>query len=155
MSEDDLTEKERVRWEAYYRHRDNLIHGEFEQARSYDKHILALASGALGLSVIFVNKIAPRPACWSYGFLVGAWTCLTLSILSTLCSFLSSQAAYRRSCEDWDKHMDSEKSDEGTLLGNPYATCTTALNILSMALFVLGVSGLVVFAAGNIDLAHQ
>ncbi|MGA2266779.1 MAG: hypothetical protein ABSH10_10185 [Phycisphaerae bacterium] len=155
MAEKEELEFKRMQLEVYMKHREVLISGELSQSLSYDKHILTLASGGLGLSIIFMHDIATRPVCWSFCFLIITWLCLTLSILSTLVSFLTSQEAYRRQCNAWDEEMRNlEQKDSTEPLSNPYTTWTGRLNIVSMILFILGVVSFIIFAAGNVQIQH-
>lgn len=138
-------------YKTYIQERNSLISSELEQTKQYDKYILTLASGAFGLSLLFITNIAPIPKDETIGFLVTAWAAFGASILSTMLSFLSSFAAFtkqRQILNLWYKKntplMDKE-------LKNQWATCTKTLNIVSVGLFMAGVVFLTIFAALNLS----
>ena len=54
------------RYETYIKDRDALRSDSLEVSGRYDKAILALAGGALALSVTFLEKIAPHPVPWTF-----------------------------------------------------------------------------------------
>ena len=51
-------QEECILQEDYHKERKVLIDGEWEAARSFDKAMLTLSAGALGLSITFIDKIA-------------------------------------------------------------------------------------------------
>ena len=150
MCKDDNTT---TRQQVYLEHRRELVVGEMEQARSYDKHILTLASGGLALSVVFLQHVAPNPVCWTFTFIILAWLAMTLCILSTLLSFLLSQAAYRQARDDADEAMRTLEGHEPPVKPNLCSTWTNRLNWCSMIFFVSGVISFLIFAAGNLKLS--
>ena len=81
---------------AYLSERRALIESEQKSSEQFDKGILTLAAGALAVSLVFLEKIAPKPPHHSVAALYIAWVALIASLLSTLASFLTSQHACRR-----------------------------------------------------------
>ena len=156
MAEEDDSEQSRFLYNIYIQHRRDLILGKCEQYRSFDKNILTLASGGLGLSIIFVQHVAPKPVCWSFPFLILTWVCLLLSILSTLISFLTSQEAFEKRIADLDKQQSSpEQGSESAMSPNDsWSSWTRRFNIASLVTFWLGVVFFTVFAAPNITYQH-
>jgi hypothetical protein len=127
-----------------------LINAGLEQTRSFDKYILTLAGGTFGLSLVFIEKIAPNPEEGTVWLLATAWVIFGLSILSTLISFLLSQAACSRQREILDvwykKNGKLSKEEEKNL----FATWTKRLNWTSMGLFISGVAFLTAFSVLNL-----
>jgi cytochrome b subunit of formate dehydrogenase len=135
--------------DKYLEHRQSLQQTLHDQARSLDKGILTLSSGALGLSIAFIDKIAPHPVCWTKGVLAASWVLFAFAVLSTLFSFLTSQASHRRLIEEWDFTWSNQKEPEGH--AKDYAdVLTRCLNVASVLLFFAGVFALVIFAIGNL-----
>jgi len=140
----------KIKYETYFQERTSLVNAELEQARSFDKYLLTLAGGTFGLSIVFIEKIAPDPEAGTVWLLVTAWVAFGASILSTLISFLLSQAACSRQREILDLwYRKDGKLEEGEEK-NLFATCTKWLNWTSMVLFITGVAFLAAFSISNL-----
>lgn len=133
-------------YQIYLEERKQLIAAERETAQQFDKAILTLAAGALALSITFINQIAPNPKPHSVYFLIGAWILFCSSILSTLISFLTSQAACRKQRDILDDKLSSRENNKS----NKAASWTNRLNYFSIAFFILGVVSLIVSSAMNL-----
>ena len=139
-----------VEYETYLDERRTLIEAEQKGAQQFDKAILTLAGGALAISLTFLKNIAPHPKDWTITWLALAWIALILSLLSTLCSFLTSQSACRKQIDilENDFFPSKENHDEN----NTSAIWTKRLNLFSIILFVLGIIFLSIFSIGNIPI---
>ncbi len=104
-----------VEYTTYLDERRLLIEAEQKGAQQFDKAILTLAGGALAISITFIKNIAPHPNVETIYLLKSAWFAFILSLLSTLCSFLTSQSACR-------KQRDIIESEESNNEKNKYAT---------------------------------
>jgi len=145
---DSPNENEDIKYQTYINERNSLVTAQKESSQYFDKSILTLAAGALGLSLTFIDKIAPRPIveCSKY-LLCTAWIFFCLSILSTLISSLTSQAACRRQIEIVE-NIFFNKVDTNSK--NFLAQMTNVLNWISITLFVSGVFFLIIFTIINI-----
>ena len=144
MDEDEIKEEH----EAYRRRRNFLIDVGREQSRHFDKYILALAAGTFGLSLLFVERIAPHPKDGTEWLLIAAWVAFGASILSTLVSFLLSQESCSKEIEILDGKYRGDIKDEKEIK-NRFVTWTKWLNRVSMFLFIVGVIFLITFSALN------
>jgi hypothetical protein len=139
---------EDIKHNTYLEERTSLMDAKKESSQYFDKSILTLASGALGLSLTFITKIAPTPKESTVAFLYWAWIFFCASMLSTLVSFLTSQHA----CQKQIAILESSyfgiqgKTQDRNLLG----TITVILNWSSVVLFILGIIFLVAFSVLNI-----
>lgn len=143
-SEEDI---EQAYYDDYQAERKLLIDAEFDSARSFDKHLIALSSAALGLSIAFLEKIAPRPVCiWIISV---AWAMFILSLITELVSFHLCQAAMRkqRDLNDAAFLVHGRLQDVDT---NPYVWWQQVLTYLSLAFFIAGTLLLVRFSAINV-----
>jgi hypothetical protein len=84
-------EYRKQRYETYTKERDALRKDSLEVSGRYDRAILALAGGALALSITFLEKIAPNPAAWTFFILAASWISLIASVLLELYALASSQ----------------------------------------------------------------
>ena len=144
MDEDEIKEEQ----EAYRRRRNFLIDVGREQSRHFDKYILTLAAGTFGLSLLFVERIAPHPKDGTEWLLIAAWVAFGASILSTLVSFLLSQESCSKEIEILDGKYRGDIKDEKEIK-NRFVTWTKWLNRVSMFLFIVGVVFLITFSALN------
>ena len=122
--------------------RSTSIEAEHKDAEHYDKWLLTISSGALGLSIAFVRDIAPEPIVDTKYWLVIAWSAFLSSIISTMLSLLVSQKAF----QSYREHIDSEAS----VYKNYWGTGTTILNWLSLVLFTVGAISLARYSYLNL-----
>jgi hypothetical protein len=133
----------------YLDERRVLVEGEQEGADQLDKNILALAGGALGISVVFLEKIAPNPPQKTLVYLCLAWLGLVLSLLMTLSSFLTSQHAYRRQIKILEAEIFAEAGEKKGGK-NCWSRITRFLNWFSIISFIFGVAMLAYFSIQNV-----
>jgi len=76
-------------------YRDLLQELSIKSQDQYDKTLLTISTGALGLSFAFIKDIVNISSATNINFLTGSWICLTLSILCILISFLSAKYALK------------------------------------------------------------
>jgi hypothetical protein len=120
-----------------------LKRADHTASRDFDRAVMTLAAGALGLSIAFIQNIAPHPVhkVW----LALSWSLFASSLVLILSSLLTSQHALR--CEM--RYLDSSEEDAG-MPGGWLGHLTTQLNWFAAGAFVLGVGALVVFAFLNL-----
>jgi len=139
-------------YKVYLEERKSLIEAELEQSRLFDRAILTLSAGAFGLSLAFIRKIAPSIKMGSQFLLISSWICFSLSILSTLVSFLTSQSACSRQREILESEYfnHNKEKDKNNFKKNKPAIWTKKLNIISIVTFILGVVFLAIFSMINL-----
>lgn len=144
LTEIDNGEKRKT----YLEERKLLVDAERESARSFDKAMLTLSSGALALSITFIRQIAPAPRSETY--LYFAWSGFILALLCTLVSFLSSQSALRKQRDILDRNY----RDQPTAFEqkNVMSAVTNFLNWFSILSFIAGVLLLTAFAIKNLSI---
>jgi len=139
---------EKLDYETYLKERSILIDAEREGARSFDKFILTLSAGSFGLSLTFITQIASDFNRWTIWLLAVAWFSFVVSILSTLVSFLTSQASCRRQRDILDKMLKENIALDQEI--NKPAQWTKWLNIVSIVCFVIGAIFLIIFSIINV-----
>lgn len=133
--------------EEYLEERNLLIDAERESARSFDKSMITLSAGALGLSITIIRHVAPTPQVVM--LLYFAWGGFIFALLCTLTSFLLSQSALRRQREILD--LDYEGGKPARDQKNCQAAITNCLNWLSIISFIVGVICFVLFGIKNLS----
>ena len=78
------------------RYRESLEALKQKSQDSYDKTVLSLSAGALGLSFAFVKDIVGSWPPQAYAWLFAAWVSWGVGVTSALFSFLCSQRALRK-----------------------------------------------------------
>ena len=152
MNESHTGKENDSKYQVYLDERKSLIKFKFEETRLFDKAIITLAAGALGLSLTFIRQIAPDPKSWTIPILAIAWVSFCLSILSTLVSFLTSQHACSKQVEILEAEYFPENGQQmGNKPNNRAKRCTKFLNWVSIAFFIIGAILLAVFSICNLQ----
>lgn len=137
-------------YEIYLEERRELIHAERLMYQSFDKAILTLSAGGLGISITFINQIAPNPIVNTKCLIISAWIFFSLSIFSTLISFLTSQIACRQQIEICEELLLHNKFGDNSRISK-LAMVTKWLNYVSIFFFLLGVITLASFCLKNLQ----
>jgi hypothetical protein len=125
-------EDKNLQYRVYFEERNLLIKSKLDQSRQFDKAILTLAAGALGLSITFINQIAPNIKPGTEFILILAWIGFGISIFSILFSFLTSQKACEKQIEILEHVFFENEKNKKEKRENKAATWTEYLNILSI-----------------------
>jgi len=151
MSKLESNSNDNFKYKVYLEERKLLVDAIREGARSFDKTILALASGAFGLSLTFIRQISPNIKSGTIFLLICAWVGFCISLLFTLSSFLTSQSACLKEIKILEVEYLNNQSDHNKKanLKNKASVFTWWLNILSISTFIIGVIFLAIFSISN------
>lgn len=127
-------------------YRDYIVNAEQKSQDSYDKAVLSLSSGALGISIAFIKDIIGSKPVSMKLFLFLSWGLWGLSILSILFSHFMSIRALRQTIRQTDNGKIHDEKPGGN-----YSKITEILNIVSGIFFAIGVLLITVFVAKNLD----
>ena len=123
-------------------YRTTLVEKHHTASQDYDKAVMTLGAGALGISLAFIKDVAGKDP--NHTWLLGiAWLLLVLSLVAIFVSFLTSQRAILRQIADLDSSVEQAHRDI-------YGGLTTTLNWASAVLFIAGVFVLLGFALYNV-----
>jgi hypothetical protein len=125
-------------------YRQSLVLAEQAMQGEYDKAVMTLSGGALGISFSFLKDIVGTKGLTHFCALLVAWGLWGLSISFILASFFTSTKALRKTVADTDLH-----TIYMTLAKSGWATATKILNALGGVCFFLGLLSLLVFVAHN------
>ena len=127
-------------------YRNWLIAAEQKSQESFDKTVLALSGGALGISFVFLKDVVGPKSIDSPNLLLGAWITWALSSFSILLSYYLSQLALRHAikCVD-DNNINTVNP------GGEFAKWTASLNASGAILFFVGVCLITLFAKFNLS----
>ena len=127
-----------------FQYRASLLDLEQKMQASYDKAVMALSGGALGLSFTFLREVAKTTPLECTRCLLAAWACWGLSVTCVLFSFQTSAMALRKATEQADARLIYLE-----IVGGKYNTITKWLNHGGGALFFLGIVFIVIFMGVN------
>ncbi len=127
-------------------YRGQLITYYVKSQDDFDKTLIALAGGALGISFAFVDGFvdpSSPQAVWSLSW---SWILWSLCLVFVLCSFFASNLAARKALK---------QLDDGTIYnkrtGGSANWITAALNIVGGCSFVVGVFLMIYFVIQNLE----
>ncbi|MEJ6327462.1 hypothetical protein Q2B95_02250 [Stenotrophomonas maltophilia] len=127
-------------------YRQWLIAAEQKAQDDFDKAVLSLSGGALGISFVFVKDIVGPDAIVEPVLLLLSWVGWGLSSLAILSSYFFSHLALRRAIR---------QCDDGSIYSNTpggiFARITGNLNALGAVLFVVGVCFMASFIYVNLS----
>ena len=117
-----------------------LVDLEQKSIESFDKAVLTLSGGALGLSMTFLNDfVEPAREAQAIWLLI-AWGCWAASLILTLLSFWLSARAMRKAVQQLDDWTLGQERPGGFWDG-----ATEYLTLLGGVAFILGVIAMIVF----------
>lgn len=124
---------------------------EQEAIDQFDKHIIALVSGAFAISFVFLKDVV-KPADVVYiGVLIMAWVCWSAAMLCTLLSFLASHEGARQAQRAFRRGL----RGEGLLKACWCDPWTRRLNPIAGVFFMAGLISMTVFVTTNLSNKHE
>ena len=150
VAEDEFTEDEVVEQgvhmdEKLQEYRNLLLDAEKKSQEDFDKTIIALSGGALGISFAFVKDIVGNDPLVNSWLLFVAWISWGFSLAFILLSFYFSQQAFRRAIEQVDSNEIYNQNPGGW-----QSKVTSALNFLGMLALLFGIGFMVAFVYFNL-----
>jgi hypothetical protein len=132
----------------YAEFRAEVYKRELSNAENFDKAILTYASGALAVSLAFLKDFVPIHKAAAVWLLYGSWAMFVCCIVSTVASYLFSQAGIKRQLGHARRYyVDGDKAALNA--PNTPARITEGLNVASGALFCCAIITTTVFIAIN------
>ena len=128
-------------------YRKQLVEFEQKIGEGFDKTLIALSGGALGLSIAFIKDIVGANEMKHEGHLIASWSFWALSLGSILFAFYFGQLAYRKAITQVDNNtIDTE------VTGGIFTPIVNWLNAIGAVSFLLGVISIIVFSIKNLGL---
>lgn len=134
MSEDEDLKK----------YRDSLMQFDHEASLNFDKTVMSLSGGALGLTITFIKDIVPNPVDGTKIFLLVSWIALATSLTFILFSYLTSMMSLRKAMEQ----VDTKKIYEERVGGNATVITEWLRNLSSLG-FLVGLISFIVYVLLN------
>ena len=127
------------------KYRDMLVEADRKSLEDFDKTVLSLSGGALGISFVFLKDIIGPEHMLRPTFLLVAWTAWGLSTITVLTSFYLSHCALRKAISQVDKRTIRNEKPGGVC-----SLWTRMLTAAGAMFFFVGVISIVVFASVNL-----
>jgi hypothetical protein len=135
-------------YEEYLRQRYAFVEAGQRGRQRLDQLLIAGATGALVLSVTFLEKIAPTPDVASRPFLLAGWLVLLTAMALSMLGHEASCRAFEAGIRGLDRQLETGTLYDPTT--NVWDRRTALLNRLSLAAFFVGIALLVYFAFLNV-----
>lgn len=133
----------------YFSERQLLIEARQRSYQRAEQMIVGGATGALLLSITFLEKLVPSPVVARPSLLVAAWVTLLVALSASLVGQYASGRSFGCEINCLDASMNDEPEP-----GNRWRIVNTLCGILSAALLVVGISLLAAFAYLNAPFRH-
>jgi len=117
----------------YTEYRKAILEAEPRSQQAFDKTVMALSSGALGVSFAFVDKIVRPGSPVAMSYIAAAWFCWVGSLTLVLVSHYFSALAMRKTVKQIDTDVLHKQHPGGW-----YDYAIVVLNPLGAASFVAG-----------------
>jgi hypothetical protein len=124
--------------ESLSKYREHLVDANQKTLDSFDKMIVALSGGGLGISFTFLKDIVKPGAAAELPCLILAWACLLASLAIVLGSHYTSHLALTKAIGQVDRN----ETGKGRI-GGAFNTMTNLLNALAA---ITCVGGLLLFS---------
>jgi hypothetical protein len=133
----------------YQKLRDATLERQLQSAVTFDKYVLSLSTGAMGLSIGFIKDVVKLDAAVHDGVLVASWVSFCVAIVATLFSYLTSQHAQAMQLRYAYEFYLRGKVEYAAKL-NPWARAGDWLTHISALAFICAVILTIVFVSLNI-----
>jgi len=148
-SDQQEKDKDQRRRELYDEHKNQAWNDVQSSTKSFEQSLLAVSSGALGVSLAFVKDIVPLKQAICLNLLFASWVCFAACIILTVFSSPLSIAAQRKYVGYiWKFYMEGRQEyfDKRSW----YSRALTISTWLAALLFLVGLTCTVVFCIKNV-----
>jgi hypothetical protein len=126
-------------------YRDHLVSARQKAQEDYDKTVVTLSGGALGVTFAFLEKVIGKGPAATPEALFVAWLCWAASITSVLASYFLSRLSLHKAIDQVDSGEPPPRK-----VGGWMRVATETFNILSGVFFIVGVVMAAVFVLRNL-----
>jgi len=131
--------------ESFEEYRNSLISAKQNAQNSFDKHLISLSGGSLGISIAFIKNIIGDKQIICSQYLLTSWILWTLSIALMLASFFTSRLAFDKAIYQVDNKTIRKEHP-----GGAWDKTTSVLNALGGICFLYGLIFIIIFVSLNL-----
>jgi len=137
-------------WELYNRHVEQAWTDQQSGSDEFDKNLLTLSSGALGLSLAFIKDVVPLKGADFLCELYLSWLSFVACIVVTLFSYALSVQCQKAHTSYLYKYY-IEGKEEYLNRKSVWSTSVTICAILGALFFLVGLAATMIFVIGNVS----
>ena len=130
---------------SLYDYRQSLQKGASRAQGNYDKYLISLAGGGLGVSIAFVRDFVGSSAICLQQYLAASWLLWLITIALVLYSFFTSANGFRKAVK---------QVDAGSIYtqhpGGKWDKLTRFFNAAAGVMFILGTLSSIIFVLNNL-----
>jgi len=139
----EKSEKEKQEWKEY---RLSILEQKSKSDDDFEKYITLIASGALGLTLTFIDKISPLKESVAVWVIAIGWILLALTLFINLVSHFLSSKFNEKTIQDIDDKINYDILIERIDNRNKIIS---NLNLISIILLGLGIIKILIFTIIN------
>lgn len=137
------SKKEIQEWRKYRR---DVLEQKSKSDDDFEKYITFISSGALGLTLTFINEISPLKESIGIWIISSGWILLALTLFINLLSHFLSSRYNEKTLKDIDENVDN--TDFVCKLERRN-NIISALNFISIGTLGLGITSILIFTIIN------
>jgi hypothetical protein len=137
------SKKERQERSEYRR---DLLAQKSKSDEDFEKYITFISSGALGLTLTFINEISPLKESIGIWIISSGWILLAITLFINLLSHFLSSRYNEKTLKDIDENIDNTDFDCKLERRN---NIISALNFISIGTLGLGITSILIFTIIN------
>ena len=130
-------------------YRQHLVLAGQKAQEDYDKTLVLISGGAIGISFTFIDRLASGPPFAIQLLLFAAWGCWAGSIAAVFISYFLSRKALGKAIDQFDNKRKSDQTEPEEKPGGRWSTATEVLNIVGGLSFIVGLAVLGLFVWNN------
>lgn len=143
------TKEEIAEWKEF---RKSVFENKIKSEDDYEKYVTLISSGALGLSITFIEKIVPLNSAIEKWILILGWILLTITLFVSLLSHFFSRKYSEKTIEDIDNDIEYELISGNITSRNK---CLEVFNFSTISTLFLGIISIVIFVSINIYIMNN
>jgi hypothetical protein len=139
-------------WDKWYWTQVEQVQRDIDSgADSFDKSMLTLSSGALGVSLAIIKDIVPLGRAAWIPLLLISWISFALCIVTTVVSFLFSIAAQKKHRQLLDEMWTTKNRELEKRKPSAWNTAVWVCARTALTLFLVGLACTVIFLVKNVS----
>jgi len=145
MTQEEEADDRAYRAASWADFRKHLVLADQKSQEDFDKTVLSLSGGALGISFVFLKDVIGPNPIQSPCLLFTAWVAWGISAFCVLASYYISHLAIRKMINEID--IDTLLKEKP---GGHYQAVTASMNAAGAVFFLVGVFSITLFAYANL-----
>jgi hypothetical protein len=143
------------KWDTWYWKQVEQVQQDINSGTdSFDKSMLTLSSGALGVSLAVIKDIVPLGQAAWISLLLISWVAFALCIVTTVVSFLFSITAQKKHRDLLDEIWTKKKPELAKSAPSAWNKAVTVCTRTALTLFLVGLACTVIFVVVNVSRLH-